>query len=122
MAPIVPLRMIHMHYFLAVFSNISLPFGLDLEVECFPYLCSPSCREGFFSETHIQPRESLCIKSGAMDRCTPFRSVACSPPKLPGLFLVSYDMETFVFFLLAVFLSTALIRLMLYQSFFLKGR
>src|SRR5215216_5521547 len=91
MAPIVPLRMIHMHYFLAVFSNISLPFGLDLEVECFPYLCSPSCREGFFSETHIQPRESLCIKSGAMDRCTPFRSVACSPPKLPGLFLVSYD-------------------------------
>ena len=70
----------------------------------------------------MQPCEPLCTKSEAMDRCTPFRSVACSHQSYRAFFLYRTTMETFVFFLLAVFLSTALVRLMLYQSFFLKGR
>jgi hypothetical protein len=107
---------------LAVFSNISFPFGLDLEVEGFPYLCSPSCREGFFSETiyNLANRYALIAEQWTVALLSARWLVPHQSYR--AFFLYRTSMETFAFFLLAVFLSTALVRLMLYQSFFLKGR
>jgi hypothetical protein len=39
--------------------------------ECTGDLYSPNFREQLFSETHMQPGESLCVKTGAKGRCAP---------------------------------------------------
>ena len=52
--------MIHLYYFLRFAKN---NLHLELGVGCF---YSTSCREGKFSETHIQPVASLSNATGAM--------------------------------------------------------